>query len=431
MGKIRKHRKASTGGVKEKTSRPKVAALSEQILQDKSVRNKQRNKFRHRGRDEDDEECVLDAKMSRKILDQARLQQADFEEKHGICHQVSKEASNHFQDDDSEEDEDEWDLQDYPEEITELDPKAEKELARFMSKDTAAQMQDTIKNKITEKKTEIETIRTDNASLLQEQQLDPAIIRLYSKVKTLLQTYRSGKLPLAFKKIPVMSNWKQIMHLTEPETWSAAAMYEATRMFASNLKGRQVQKFYSSVLLPRVRDDIAEYKRLNYHLYQAVKKALYKPQAFNKGFLIPLCASGDCTLREAIIISSILAKCSIPMLHSGGAMLRIASLKYSGSNSIFLRALLDKKYALPTNVVIGMVEHFLRNKNDEQEFPVLWHQCLLTFVQRYKHHISKLGHTEALLDLLRYKHHPAITPDIRRELLSERKPSEEEDSSSP
>jgi hypothetical protein len=42
-------------------------------------------------------------------------------------------------------------------------------------------------------------------------------------------------------------------------------------------------------LLDKVRDDIAENKKLNYHLYMAVKKSLYKPGAFFKGFLFPLC----------------------------------------------------------------------------------------------------------------------------------------------
>ena len=42
--------------------------------------------------------------------------------------------------------------------------------------------------------------------------------------------------------------------------------------------------------------------RLNFHLYQALRKALFKPGAFFKGFLLPLCESGNCTLREATII---------------------------------------------------------------------------------------------------------------------------------
>lgn len=66
-------------------------------------------------------------------------------------------------------------------------------------------------------------------------------------------------------------------------------MYQATRIFTSNLKEKMAQRFFNLVLLPRVRDDIAEYKRLNFHLYQALRKALFKPGAFMKGFLLPLC----------------------------------------------------------------------------------------------------------------------------------------------
>lgn len=48
------------------------------------------------------------------------------------------------------------------------------------------------------------------------------------------------------------------------------------------------QRFYNLVLLPRIRDDITEYKRLNFHLYSALKKALFKPGAWFKG----QCGSG-------------------------------------------------------------------------------------------------------------------------------------------
>lgn len=78
----------------------------------------------------------------------------------------------------------------------------------------------------------------------------------------------------------------------EPSSWSAAAMYQGVRIFASNLKENMAQRFYNLVLLPRVRDDIDEYKKLNFHLYQALKKALFKPGAFMKGILIPLCEVG-------------------------------------------------------------------------------------------------------------------------------------------
>ena len=76
-------------------------------------------------------------------------------------------------------------------------------------------------------------------------------------------------------------------------------------------------------------------------------------------YIVSIYQAGDCTLREAVIIGSILAKNSIPMLHSAAAILKIAEMDYNGANSIFLRALLDKKYALPYRVIDAVVFHFL------------------------------------------------------------------------
>ena len=154
--------------------------------------------------------------------------------------------------------------------------------------------------------------------------------------------------------------------------------------------------------------------RLALWCLQSLKKATYKAAAFYKGLLLPLCASGTCNLREAVIFTSVIRRTSIPVLHSAAAMLRIAGAKggrsragrvcrsykhrtrcvlerqsplplpsplhrrlacrflsgrpmvlappppplscpaempYSGTNSFFLRVLLDKKYALPYRVV--------------------------------------------------------------------------------
>lgn len=46
---------------------------------------------------------------------------------------------------------------------------------------------------------------------------------------------------------------------------------------------------------------------------------------------------------------------------------------------------------------------------------MLWHQALLTFVQRYKSDIST-EQRDALFDLLKHQSHPTCTPEIRREL---------------
>ena len=103
--------------------------------------------------------------------------------------------------------------------------------------------------------------------------------------------------------------------------------YVATKMFVSNLNARLAQRFLSLVLLPRVRRDIAEHKRLHVALFQVLRKSTYKPCAFYKGLLLPLCASRSCTLREAFIFSSVLRRSSLPVLHSAAVLLRRSGLQ--------------------------------------------------------------------------------------------------------
>ena len=109
------------------------------------------------------------------------------------------------------------------------------------------------------------------------------------RVGKFLSRYTSGKIPKAFKRIPSLECWADVVQLTEPENWSPNAVYQATRLFSSNMNTKNAERFYEAILLPRVRNDIRKNKRLHFALYQSLKKALYKPAAFNKGILLPLC----------------------------------------------------------------------------------------------------------------------------------------------
>ena len=46
------------------------------------------------------------------------------------------------------------------------------------------------------------------------QKLDPRVEKMFEGVKEILTRYRSGKLPKAFKLIPRLTNWEQILHIT-------------------------------------------------------------------------------------------------------------------------------------------------------------------------------------------------------------------------
>lgn len=54
--------------------------------------------------------------------------------------------------------------------------------------------------------------KTTNANELPE--LDEKVLDAYKKLGIVLKTYRSGKLPKAFKVIPMVSNWEELLFLT-------------------------------------------------------------------------------------------------------------------------------------------------------------------------------------------------------------------------
>eukprot|EP00904_Undaria_pinnatifida_P013536 jgi/Undpi1/9312/HiC_scaffold_26.g11770.m1 len=246
--------------------------------------------------------------------------------------------------------------------------------------------------------------------------LPPKVVEVYGSIGKLLKTYTAGKLPKAFKIIPSITNWEQILWLTKPESWSNHAMLAATKVFASNFNDKMAQRFYNIFLLEACRSDIAENRRLNYHLYEALRKSVYKPAAFYKGMLLPLASAGDCTLREASIFASVLARVTIPANHSAVALLKLAQLPYNGASSLFIRVLLNKKYALPYKVIDTLVDHFMTFTAETRVLPVLWHQSLLVFAQRYRGDITRAD-KDRLKELLKVQQHHQITPEVRRQLF--------------
>jgi len=469
MGKAKKNKMARRGGdpiLGGGGGGKKKVPLDLQLRRDEEVEEGEgvvRPKAGRKGEARDAEEEFLDRKLTRKILDAARDQQEELQEEFGVSTASkggkvlpSKLDAAGFKipalktdklptsgkksrddlgddDDDDEDDDDDDDMSsttsdgDFYQDIH-IDEEEEKALEAFMSKTPTVKrtLADIIMEKLTEKKTEIDSQCSDNTAhaAVEKPQLDQRVVDMYKTIGDILGKYRSGKLPKAFKVVPRLTHWEYVLHLTNPDKWSAAAVFQATRIFSSSLNVKMAQRFYFYVLYPRIRDDIEYYKRLNFHLFMALKKALFKPAAFFKGILLPLAESGNCTLREATIVSSILAKCSIPMLHSSAALLKLAEMEYSGANSIFIKTLLDKKYALPFRVIDALVFHFVKFEHDRRILPVLWHQALLVFVQRYKEDISS-EQKEALYGVLRVHLHAKIGPEIRRELQNSKSRDEE------
>ncbi|KAK1229485.1 snoRNA-binding rRNA-processing protein [Marasmius sp. AFHP31] len=386
---------------------------------------------------DEDEEAVLDAKTSKRILDLAKDQQRELDPDEEVVEDEETPEDARIQarimvEADEEDDEDEEEVEEVEEieEVFEIDSGDLQTLDQFLPPNSGERrtLADIIFAKIDEHEAAnaatIKNVQQDKSAPDPALGLDPRVVEAYTKVGEFLRSYRSGGLPVPFKVIPTLPAWARILALTQPENWSPHAARAATRIFVSTMKPPQAQLFLSVVLLDAIREDIRENKKLNVQYYEALKKALFKPAAFFKGIVFPLLDQG-CTLKEAAIVASILAKTRVPVLHASAALLRIAEMDYSGPNSLFIRVLLDKKHALPYKVIDALVFHFIRLSNtykarsrgDAERLPVLWHQSLLVFAQRYASDLTP-DQKDALLDVVRATPHDQIGPEIRRELVN-------------
>lgn len=148
--------------------------------------------------------------------------------------------------------------------------------------------------------------------------------------------------------------------------------------------------FYRYYLLPRVLDDIMEFRKLNVHLFAAMKKAVYKPAAFVKGILLPLCSSDSFSLNTAHVIRGVLNSVSLPVFHAATAMIKISHLPISSPVSYVLTGMIYKRYTLPTLAISELLKYFNKFEPDEEnEFmPLSLNSCIHAFVQLYKLELS-------------------------------------------
>lgn len=395
-----------------------------------------------------DEDEFVDAQATRKILQLAKKQQDEIEEENDTVNKNQENNMARFytnkatSSDDDEEDQNisEFEPDNYEDEedeIIEIDEedatmfdeyfkRAEEFNSSRGSYNLADKIMASIKQKSEELKSDIPRI-SPSLETKDGVQLPPKVIKAYLTVGSVLKTWTHGKLPKLFKVIPSLNSWQDVLYITNPHEWSPHVVYEATKLFVSNLSAKEAQKFINLVLLERFRENIetSEDHSLNYHIYRAIKKSLYKPAAFFKGFLFPLVETG-CNVREAKIAGSILTKVSVPALHSSAALSYLLRLQFSPATTVFIKILLEKKYALPYQTVDECVFYFMKfrilddNSNSEDStrtLPVVWHKAFLSFAQRYKNDITQ-DQRDFLLETVRQRGHREIGPEVRRELLA-------------
>ena len=252
--------------------------------------------------DDDDEHIELPPALARKVVREAQQQQSEMErpgagivEKAAVRRPAagrSKPSARSSRADASDDDDDVIDDDDddaelagapeYYEDVEEVELGADEEraLELFMGGGKSRNLADIIMEKIAQRNDAMaeggDGGSAADAAPAPMPELPEKVIEVYQGVGKLLKTYRSGKLPKAFKIVPRLANWEEILYVTRPDDWSPAATREATRLFASNMNSKMAQRFFNLVLLPAVQDDIDQNKRLNFHLYLALKKVRHE-----------------------------------------------------------------------------------------------------------------------------------------------------------
>jgi len=299
-----------------------------------------------------------------------------------------------------------------------ISKKDEQDLAPFIDptpRKPGPTLGDLIARRTAEKQREVD--EQTEAMKEEVRELSESAVEHFSIMAEFLANYRSGKIPANFKHIKVMRDYDLILDVLNPEAWTPAAVLAATRQFATASKPR-ANDFNFNILLPRVRDDIAQFKKLNPFLHAALRKAMWKPDVFVMSIVLPLCSDPSCTLREATIVSSVLAKSTFKADPGAQAIFHICQLiangqPYNGTQSIFLRTLIGKKYALPYGVIDEISAYFVYFEKDNRKLPVLWHQSFLTYVQIYSKDIPSEQRMR-LLEICKKHSHRQITPEIRK-----------------
>ncbi|KAJ3690027.1 hypothetical protein LUZ61_019191 [Rhynchospora tenuis] len=270
-------------------------------------------------------------------------------------------------------------------------------------------------------------LQTISSDTLSQADYDRALIKIYKRVGKILSQYTSGEIPRACKFIAVAPSelWEEILSLIEPQNWSDNAMFEVTKIFYSTMRCERVEIFYKKVLLPRIRGEIRKNGRLHFALHQFLKESL-SYDTFFKGILVPLCESGTCSVHEAVIIGGLMQEVSIPCKHSSAAVGHLSRIDYCGAVSYFIKLLLEESDGLYCTAFDAVLEHFISFTEKETTMPVIWHQSLLSFVQRYKCEMQRKD-KDNIERLIQHQKHHLVTPEIERELKNSRHCDEMED----
>jgi len=67
----------------------------------------------------------------------------------------------------------------------------------------------------------------------------------------------------------------------------------------------------------------------------------------------------------------------------------MTEFEYSIGAGFFVKTLVSKRYALPSQVISGLVDYFCQFEEQDLEVPVMWHQSVLALSQFYRPYFTE------------------------------------------
>ncbi|KER27161.1 hypothetical protein T265_13857, partial [Opisthorchis viverrini] len=176
--------------------------------------------------------------------------------------------------------------------------------------------------------------------------------------------------------------------------------------------------FYENYLLPKVKQDIEENRRLSVHMFEALIASMFRAEEFVSGVFLPWIQS-DMSKTEGVILAHLIKKATLKSRFAAVALALTLEEDFSIPRSLVIEALLSKRYNMPEAALSRVIQYFLSFDkdctayySDENRMPVTWFRTLLLFLEFYRHCVRPDDRT-SLIKLCRRHEHPQVTAEIR------------------
>ncbi|THD20809.1 hypothetical protein D915_008470 [Fasciola hepatica] len=116
--------------------------------------------------------------------------------------------------------------------------------------------------------------------------------------------------------------------------------------------------FYGNYLLPKVKQDIEENRRLCVQLFEALIASMFRPEEFVSGVFLPWIQS-EMSKTEGVILAHLIRKATLKARFASVALALTMEEEFSIPRSMVIETLLTKRYHMPEAALKRVTQYFL------------------------------------------------------------------------